>query len=283
MSLQEILHWLLPYTFSPFTVVFFVGVSVWYLRGVHRLKARGEGPGIWRQISFWVGLVLCYAVLHTAFDYYAQYMFFMHRIQHLVLHHLGAFLIALGNPLPAFRAGAPSFPGRGGLEKVLTPVARFIQHPFIAAFLFVGLIFFWLIPELHFEAMLSHERYMVMNWSMFLDGVLFWLLILDPRPPRDTPGMPGYGTRFAMLWGTAFPQIILGAWITLSSGIIYDVYSVCGRAWPMSAETDQVLGGVFTWIPPGMMTVLASLLVLRLAMRDSENRQAASDDKTGEQ
>lgn len=267
------LEWVLPYTFSPFTVVFFLVVAVWYQLGVIRLRREGRAPGIGHRISFWAGLVLCYAVLHTAFDYYSQYMFFMHRIQHLVLHHLGAFLIALANPLPVFRAGAPRRVGPDHLlVRVLRPPVLVLQHPVVAAFLFVGLVFFWLVPEIHFDAMLSHERYMVMNWSMFLDGVLFWLLILDPRPPSLTARMPGYGTRFAMLWATAFPQIILGAYITLGESNMYDVYSVCGRAWPMSAETDQVLGGVFTWIPPGMMTVLASLLVLRMALYDSERQ-----------
>ena len=269
--MNTLLEWLLPYTFSPGTVAFFVLVAAWYVRGVRRLRAAGRAPSVWRQLSFWLGLLLCYAVLHTRFDYFSQYMFFMHRIQHLVLHHVGAFLIALANPLPAFRAGAPQrFTPKHPLVRALRPLALILQQPLVAAVLFVGLVFFWLIPEIHFEAMLSHNRYMLMNWSMFLDGVLFWLLILDPRPPKQTAHMPGHGVRFAMLWATAFPQIILGAWITLGPADIYDVYSVCGRAWPMSPHTDQVLGGVFTWIPPGMMTVLASLLVLRMALRDSE-------------
>jgi putative membrane protein len=273
---NTLLEWLLPYTFSPGTVAFFVLVALWYGRGVRRLRAAGRAPSVWRQLSFWLGLALCYAVLHTRFDYFSQYMFFMHRIQHLVLHHLGAFLIALAHPLPVFGAGAPRrFTPHHPLVRAVRPLALILQQPVVAAALFVGIVFFWLIPEVHFEAMLSHNRYMLMNWSMFLDGILFWLLILDPRPPKQTAHMPGHGVRFAMLWATAFPQIILGAWITLGPANIYDVYSVCGRAWTISAHTDQVLGGVFTWIPPGMMTVLASLLVLRMALRDSE--ASASD------
>ena len=275
--MNTLLEWLLPYTFSPGTVAFFVLAAGWYARGVRRLRAEGRAPSGWRQLSFWLVLLLCYAVLHTRFDYFGQYMFFMHRIQHLVLHHVGAFLIALANPLPAFRSGAPQrFTPDHPLVRALRPLALILQQPAVAALLFVGLVFFWLIPEIHFEAMLSHNRYMLMNWSMFLDGVLFWLLILDPRPPKQTEHMPGHGVRFAMLWATAFPQIILGAWITLGPAELYDVYSVCGRAWPMSPHTDQVLGGVFTWIPPGMMTVLASLLVLRMALRDSEAGSSAT-------
>lgn len=60
----------------------------------------------WRAGAFWSGFALIYIALHTGFDYYAQHAFFMHRLQHLALHHLGPFLIALGlsdASLPAWR------------------------------------------------------------------------------------------------------------------------------------------------------------------------------------
>ncbi len=58
------------------------------------------------------------------------------------------------------------------------------------------------------------------------------------------------------------PQILLGAVISLSDGVIYDVYAVCGRAFPVAAATDQQLGGLLTWIPPAMMSLIGVLLVL---------------------
>ena len=57
--------------------------------------------------------------------------------------------------------------------------------------------------------------------------------------------------------------MILGAWIVFSRGMVYDVYEVCGRAWPMPPETDQLLGGLLTWIPAAMMSVLGLLVVVR--------------------
>ena len=32
--------------------------------------------------------------------------------------------------------------------------------------------------------------------------------------------------------------------------MVYDVYEVCGRAWPLDPEVDQLLGGMLTYIPP---------------------------------
>jgi putative membrane protein len=57
--------------------------------------------------------------------------------------------------------------------------------------------------------------------------------------------------------------------IALSSKILYNVYSVCGRAWPISPITDQEIGGLITWIPSAMMSVLGILLVIRLWRRQS--------------
>jgi len=44
-------------------------------------------------------------MLQTRIDYYAQHMFFVHRAAHFVLHHLGAFFIALGMSGPCCLPG----------------------------------------------------------------------------------------------------------------------------------------------------------------------------------
>ncbi|WP_101674974.1 cytochrome c oxidase assembly protein [Alloalcanivorax mobilis] len=259
-----------PYIFSVPTVLLTLLAVGLYALGWRRLAAQGRRPSWWRLLSFGVGVLLCYVVMHTQFDYYARFMFFMHRLQHMVLHHLGAFLIALSNPLPIFAAafGARRFPR---LALVWRPLRRLLFDPVVATVLFVGLIFFWLSPVVHFDAMLNLNLYELMNWSMLVDGVIFWLVILDPRDPDDAR-TSRFGVRFLMLLAALFPQILLGAYITFSDPGLYDVYAVCGRAWPMSAATDQVLGGIFTWIPPAMMTILGALVVLRLYVRHESKK-----------
>src|SRR4029077_8310659 len=80
----------------------------WFARGLARI-AEARRQAVWRQVSFVLGVVSTYAVLQTHVDYYAQHMFFVHRAQHFVLHHLGAFLIALGASGPVIWAGMPDF------------------------------------------------------------------------------------------------------------------------------------------------------------------------------
>lgn len=279
------LRFLAPYQFSSLTVVSTVVVLVLYLRGLRVAREHGERVGTGRRIAFFTGLVLCYAVLHTRIDYYAQYVFFIHRLQHLVLHHAGPFLIALAAPWPVLALGLPAGPRERWLRPLWRHGAaqgayRFVQHPVVAPVLFVGLIYFWLTPEIHFDAMLSLPLYHVMNWSMLIDGLLFWWLMLNPRPTGSSAVL-SFGLRILVLFLIMLPQIALGAYIALSGNDLYDVYAVCGRAWPIDPATDQQLGGLFTWIPAAMMSVLGILFVITFMMR-YENQAAKAGPQPGE-
>lgn len=211
-----------------------------------------------------MGVGLVYLPLQTRFDYMAEHMFWIHRLQHLMLHHLGPFLIALAAPWSLIGEGVPA-KWRGPLCQVLRgPLIqrpyRILQHPLIAPVLFVGLIYLWLVPRIHFRAMLNTAEYNWMNWSMALDGLLFWWLMLDPRS-RDEGARVGFGIRIPIVLSVVLPQILLGAYLSLHRHTIYDVYAVCGRLWPLDPLTDQEIGGLITWIPASMMS-LAALLIL---------------------
>ena len=267
----------LPWEFSP-TVLIACGSALgFYLRGLHLRHAAGIRQGLLRPLAFVLGVVLIYFVMQTHYDYLSQHMFFVHRAQHLILHHLGPFLILLAEPQPVLARGLP----KAMYANVLRPawrspltrrIYRTLQSPVLASLLFVGLIYFWLTPSIHFDAMLSADLYQAMNWSMVLDGLLFWYLILDPRT-RQQGALLGYGTRIIVLWAIILPQIVLGASIGLSRSVLFDVYDVCGRAWPLSPITDQQIGGLITWIPSSMMSAVAMLVVLRFWLRSDEPRR----------
>jgi putative membrane protein len=275
--LRSFIAFLAPWEFSPLALLLFVGGAAAYMVGLSRM-ASAERPSVWRRIAFYTGCGLAYFVMQTRFDYLAQHMFFMHRIAHLVLHHLGAFLIALSLPLAVLGRGLP----RALVERVVMPVWRnrltqrltgAIQNVWVGPVVFVGLIFIWLSPPIHFVAMLSPEWYWVMNWSMFLDGLLFWALVLDPRGPAEG-AWAGFGPRIWMLILAMPPQIVLGAYIALSGNDLFDVYGLCGRAWDISPATDQTLGGLITWIPASMMHVIAALIVFSRWMHADRGRPA---------
>lgn len=259
------LEYLKPWLFDPFAAIG-LGLGL----GVYSLGLwRGARPGFGRALAYLVGVLVMYAVLHTYLDYYGQYLFSGHRAQHLVLHHLGPFLIAFADPGPVWRR---AFGGRVTFPGWLKVIYRIFQNPVVAPILFVGLIYFWLIPEIHFYAMLDRELYLLMNWSMAIDGLLFWWLMLVPRGPGHLVDL-GYGTRILILILVMFPQIVLGAYIALGPEGLYDVYSVCGRALTLSPAQDQLYGGLITWIPAAMMSVLGAVIVLSRWMHDDAQRQ----------
>lgn len=269
---MSVLAWLVPWEPSPTVVIAVAAAACLYVRG-----CRARHVSAWRQLSFWTGLGLLYVALHTRLDYYAEHAFFVHRIQHLLLHHLGPFLIVLSYPGATLYAGIPLEWRRCWLRPALswTPVRKLLGvllHPVVAALLFVGLIYFWLIPAVHFDAMLDVRLYRLMNWSMAVDGLMFWWLVLDHRsspPARLRPGI-----RILLTIAVIPPQIILGAVIGLSSNDFYTVYSICGRAFTsIDAITDQHLGGLILWIPGSMMSVVGALIAFRHWTRLDDRRQ----------
>jgi putative membrane protein len=249
---------------------------LWFFRGLAHAPAM-DRPPLWRSIAFVLGVVVIYAVLQTRFDYMAQHMFFLNRVQHVVMHHLGPFLIALGWVGGTIKQGMPRWAQRAAESRPLAAAIRILQQPLLAAFLFVGLFYFWLIPPIHFRAMLDWRLYALMNWSMVLDGVLFWCLVLDPRP--KPPALISFGARMALSVGVMFPQILLGAVICFSTRDLYPYYDLCGRLFPsIGALNDQHIGGIVSWIPPAMMSVVGVLVVLNALRLHEESKPETNDE-----
>jgi putative membrane protein len=271
MAMPDWLNRVAPYELYPEVALFCALAALAYGLGLRARARAGLALPHAGALGFYAGLVLIYAVTQTGLDYLAQYMFWVHRGQHLVLHHLAPFLLVLARPHEVLPYACPPRWRAPAARLLDSPWLRWpyrvLQQPVVASVLFVGIIFFWLLPEIHFDAMLSQGLYRLMNASVFVEGLLFWWLIVDPR--GRNAGSIGFGPRIIMLWAVMVPQILLGAYISLSPSELYDVYAVCGRAWPVSPLVDQQIGGLITWIPAAMMSVLGMLVVLRLWLHES--------------
>ena len=215
-------------------------------------------------------------MLQTHFDYMAQHMFFLNRIQHVVMHHIGPFLIALGCAGETIGRGMPPRLRRIAESRTAALTIRVLQQPVVAVFLFVGLFYFWLVPPVHFRAMIDPRLYALMNASMVLDGLLFWSLTLDPRP--RPPARVSYAARFVLAVVVMFPQIALGAVITFSTHDLFPYYDLCGRLFPsLDALADQQIGGIVI-IPPVMMSVIGALLVVNAFRIHEETSEGKRHD-----
>lgn len=242
----------------------------WYGQGI-RILPKAERPAPWRIASFVLGVLSFYIVLQTRIDYYAQHLFFAHRWAHFVLHHAGAFLIAMGMGGPALYAGMPGFLRPLVTARPLKAVVDVLQHPAIAPVLFVGLLYFWLIPTIHTRVMLDENLYMLMNWTMAINGVMFWSLVLDSRP--KPPARLSHLMRALMILLIELPQMVLGAILSLSMTDFYPVYNICGRVVDMTPLNDQHYGGLIIWLP-GTLTSFAAMIVVLVTMRLNEEQEA---------
>lgn len=253
----------------------------WYVRGL-MLTRRTDRPAMWRIILFFLGVAAIYVVLQTRFEYMAQHMFFLNRIQHVVMHHLGPFLIALSWPGATLARGMPALLKRIVIARPVLMARDIVQQPFLAAVLFVGLIALWLTPSVHFMAMIDPDLYRIMNWTMVGDGILFWFLVLDPRPYPAAP--VSHATRIIASVLVMFPQIAIGAVIALASRDLYGFYDWCGRLFPsIGALDDQIYGGLIAWIPPAMMSIVGMLLALNFMRLNEEAKDKERDDEKEEE
>jgi putative membrane protein len=240
----------------------------WFFRGL-KVLPKAQHPPLWRSICFVAGVLSFWIVLQTHVDYYAQHMFFVHRAAHFVLHHFGAFFIALGMAGPVLWAGMPGFLKPVAAARPVRAALSFLQNPVMAPFLFVGLLYFWLIPQIHTRVMLDANLYELMNWTMAINGVMFWSLILDSR--AKPPARLSHLMRALLILVIELPQMVLGAILSLTEHDIYPVYMICGRVLDMTALNDQHYGGLIIWLP-GTLTSFAAMIVVLVTMRLNEEK-----------
>lgn len=273
---MDFFAWLVPWEPVPLWWAAFAAAALLFVRG-----SRARRVGRARRILFWSGLVLTWLVLQTELDYYAQHLFFIHRAQHLVLHHLGPLLIMGAYPGQVMRAGL-SAGGRRALAGFLRSSAgratqALLTHVVLIPVIFVLMVLVWLLPHVQFISMLDSRIYHVMNGSVIVSGLLYWNLILDRRPSPPAAMRPGARVLSPLL--TMVPQMAAGAVIAFTERDLYPVFELCGRAFGMTARADQLLGGLIIWIPASLIELTGLLIALRMLMQLSERGRLRSVDR----
>ena len=148
-------HW----SFDPF-VILAVAVVVWHEIGLRRLARRsrpertgsaGSGPCGSTQ-----GCWCCCSRLRSPIDYWADYYFFVHMIQHLLLMFAAPSLIVAGAPWqPLLRrvcpgtaraAALPVACWRAAGPRPLRAVGGFFLRPWVAVGLFSLVMIVWHLP-----------------------------------------------------------------------------------------------------------------------------------------
>jgi putative membrane protein len=261
----------LPYFFPfIFNAPVFLGtwfVILWYFRGLARTPA-DQQPSRFRKICFLGGVLSIYFVLQTRFEYLSQHLFSLNRTQAVTISMAAPFFIGIAWMQDVLARGIPAWLLAACRSKKMHRIGLVLFHPIPAMVVFLITSDIWLIPAVHFAAMINPALYDFMNLTCLAGGMIFWLVVLDPRPKPLS--RISYITRAGIGFLVMFPQIAISSYIALTTQDLYAFYTLCGRIFPaMSPAYDQMLGGMIQWIPPGMMNTAALMLALN-SMRLSD-------------
>jgi putative membrane protein len=250
---------------TPDVVLLTLLVVALYLGGLLRLRGRATFPSAWRSASFLGGVGLVFLALQSPLDSLSEHLFFMHQIQHFLLHSAASMLVMLAAPQGPLLAGSPRalrhfvigpIMGNGPVRAIF----RVISRPVGATLLFVGSLYVWEWPAFHDLAVRDDAVHYAMHVSMLVAGLVFFWCVFDVRP---APLGARYGARVTMLWAAVVGNILLGAVTTLKRDVLYTAYDGFGRLWGFGALADEQLGGLIIWIPPSMMCLVALFVVIR--------------------
>ena len=263
--------------------------AVWYVIGVRRLRRRGDSWPVGRTVAWLLGCATLLIGTSSGLGRYSPAVFSVHMGAHMALSMLAPVLLVLGGPMtlalralkPAGPDGAPG-PREWLLAALHSKYSRFITHPLVASFLFVGGFYALYLGGIFGATLDSHGAHLLMNVHFILSGYLFyWVVIgIDPAPRQIQPV-----TKLAMVFGSlpfhAFFGIALMSTMEVIGGWYY---RSLGLGWNDDLFNDQKVGGGIAWATGEIPLVLVMLALLVQWSRSDEktakriDRAADRDD-----
>ncbi|MGH2907753.1 MAG: cytochrome c oxidase assembly protein [Solirubrobacteraceae bacterium] len=216
----------------------------------------------WREGSFALGLLTIVLALESPLDGYADQLFWVHMVQHVLLLTLAPPLILLGRPWPRMWLGIPVRPrtaiGRTLARARWTAGLRALSHPWPAWVLFNATIIGWHIPGAYDATLRSPTIHDLEHAMFFFSGVLFWAHVIEPGPLRARLTWP---VRTAYLVGAMVVGWMLAITLVLVPHPIYAPYAALAhRPGGISAIVDQQLAAGVMWVP-GSLAYAVTLFI----------------------
>lgn len=215
----------------------------------------GPPPKRHRALAFCAGLLTLAIAVGSPVDAYADRLFWVHMIQHVLLTMVAPPLILLGRPWPRFLRLLPLRVRRPTAREVLVgatlrPVreaARWLAAPLPAFTLFNVTLLAWHLPALY-DATLGNVLVHDCEHALFFTtALLFWVHLLPGATGR--PALAD-GVRVAYGTGALLVSWVLAVVIGLATHPIYAHYaSLATRPTGISALADQQLAAGMMWVP----------------------------------
>jgi putative membrane protein len=211
--------------------------------GRRRWSLAAEGPSRREWATFLGGMAIVFCSLQGPLHELSDtYLFSAHMVQHL--------LITLLFP-PLLIRGIPGWMWRPVTDvPALRAFGRVLTDPRVAFVVAVGSLYLWHVPSMYEWAMADHNVHIVEHLMFMSSAVVMWWPVhsrIEEIPPL-TPGI-----RMVYLFILTIPMKGLGAILTVSDYILYPFYSVQPRVFGLDPMEDQRTGGLFMWLPGGLV------------------------------
>jgi putative membrane protein len=204
------------------------------------------------QVAAFVASLLTIVIaLDSPIDFYADQLFWVHMLQHVLLLTVAPPLFLLGRPWPRMWRALPLGP-RTQVARTLaqarwTSPVRALARPLPAWILFNVTILAWHIPAAYDATLASGTVHVCEHAMFFFFGLLFWARVIDPGPLRPRLIWP---VRIAYTAGAMIVGWMLAIALVLLPHPIYSYYAdLATRPGGISALTDQQIAAGIMWVP----------------------------------
>jgi cytochrome c oxidase assembly factor CtaG len=233
--------------------------AVLYWLGGRRRRAPRDP---WREASFLAGLVTIVLALESPLDGYADELFWVHMLQHVLLITVVPPLILLGRPWPRMWRALPlrmrTTVGRAFARSRLTAPLRALARPWPAWLLFNATVLAWHLPAAYNATLTSDAVHQLEHAMFFFTGLLFWARVIDPGPLRPRLVWP---MRIAYAVGAMVVGWALAIGLVLAPHPLYVHYAaLVHRPGGISALTDQQIAAGVMWVPGSISYTIAFMI-----------------------
>jgi putative membrane protein len=260
------------WTIGPALVYVAIAAMLYWVGGRGYSRAGLERR---RTAAFAAGLATIVVALDSPIDGYADQLFWVHMLQHVLLLTVAPPLILLGRPWPRMWRALP-LQSRTRIARALvrsrwTAPLRAAVRPWPAWLLFNVTFVAWHIPGAYDLTLRSNAVHDGEHAMFFFTGLLFWARVIDPGPLRSNLQWP---VRIAYVIGAMVVGWVLAITLVLVPHPIYRHYALLAhRPGGISALTDQQLAAGMMWVLGSISYTVTMLIgVYRWLEPDRESR-----------
>jgi cytochrome c oxidase assembly factor CtaG len=229
------------------------------------LGSRGKNrPEPLQAVCFSAALLTIVIALDSPIDDYADQLFWVHMLQHVLLLTVAPPLFLLGRPWPrmwrALPLGMRTTLGRTVARSRWMAPVRALARPVPALILYNVALVGWHIPAAYDLTLRVGAVHVLEHAMFFFTGLLFWARVIDPGPLRPRLVWP---TRIAYVAASMVVGWVLAIVLVTVPHPSYGYYAALAtRPGGISALTDQQLAAGVMWVPGSLAYTVTMLIGL---------------------